>query len=294
MTRKALLFGLLFGFPLWAQSARRGAFAHYGLDAAAMGVGGAVTAWVSGPSAAFWNPAGVAFTRDQAFLASYGKFGALPLHVGFLAYAQPDEGFGAAALSWSYTGLKLYDGQDSWNEHTLGYTLAKSIGSVLGLGFQVKYLVVGSSLEGGNARGWGLDLGVQLHPLPYLALGGVVWDLLSRLTWDTETREALPPIVQVGISGGLPERFRLGLDLTGTPGFFPSDLRAGAEGMFLGQRLILRGGLVRKYADGRFIPTGGFGVRFSSMGVRYTLDYAFFGDPGGPGPVHRFSLTGRW
>ncbi len=286
---------LVAGTGLQAASTR-GAFAVQGFDARAAALGGAFVALADGPQTAYWNPAGLGLFKGRALTGTYGRLGEFPVFYGFVSLIQGNEGLGGGALSWEYVGTKIND-EIPWNEHTLAYAWGYPVTSWLGLGFRFKGLFVHNELDlRSGAKGWGLDASVLLAPLPFLHVGATVWDLTSRLSWDTGNRETLPPTYQGGIALLLFDKaYILVAEVKGERGDPLTDVKVGNE-LWLFHTLALRVGLQSKRGadDARNIFTAGAGFRIQRPGIAYVLDYAYANDRDVFGATHKISLNLEW
>jgi hypothetical protein len=181
-----------------------------------LGMGGAFVAVADDANAAQDNPAGMAFFNDSDRYATFTHsdlFGLDFLERDYGAYAQGDNtGFGAIGVSWNRLSVDLNPG--SWAENAIEYSGAKQVYGFgehawarLSIGWQLKYLdvvsdlsqdVVGDSVGGGNAEGWGTGLGAMLKLGRQLSLGLMAEDLYSTLTWSSGTVENIPMTLKEG------------------------------------------------------------------------------------------------
>ena len=269
-----------------------GAFSPVGLGARALGMGGAFVAVADDATSIYWNPAGLAFMNRRSITAMYAQLYGLPIQNGVVAYAQPDLGFGAAGIGWTnitITGLETEE-QDrlKWSENTITYGYARKVLSCASLGIAVNGLLVRTDIEGGDAKGFGLDVATMIHPLEQIRLGLLVRNLYANVRWDTTTKERLPVLVESGIAFCPNESLIFALELTGGEESLLRRLAVGGELWALKGIFALRGGAIRIFtANERYILSAGIGLRYRNGQV----DYAYLVDDRALGDTHRFSLS---
>jgi len=273
-----------------------GSFPTLPPDARGLSMGEAMVAVADQPTAGFWNPAGLAYQNKSGVLAMYGRLADLPVFSGVISYSQPDEGLGAAALSWYYLGVKMYEGEIRWHESTISYAWAKRVEHSLSVGFRADALLVGSSFETGEAKGGALNLGVIYEPISSLKIGLMAHDVVSILRWQTDRKERLPVSGDLGLSfKTFRDRLLLCGETTAEEGNYPRDLRFGVDFQLFPNILALRGGVQRKMGDeprNIFMTGAGFTVRKYSW--TYVLDYGVLFDSDVLGTLHRVSISIRW
>ncbi len=295
MLRKISLV-LLTSAGLLMGASTRGSFVITGYDARSAALGGAFVSLAQGPQCAYWNPAGLGLFQGRALTGTYGRMGEFPVYYGFLSLIQGNEGLGGGALTWEYLGTKI-NGEIPWNEHTLAYAWGYPVLSWLSVGMRLKGLFVQNELDlHSGAKGWGLDASVLLTPLSFLRLGATVWDVASRVSWDTGEKEHLPFTYQGGASLFLLRgSYVLVAEAKGERDEPLTDLKVGSE-LWLFHTLALRVGLQRKVSteDTRNIFTAGAGFRIERSGIAYVVNYAYANDQEVFGPVHRVTLNLEW
>jgi hypothetical protein len=268
-----------------------------GMNARALGMGGAYVASCHDASASYWNPAGLAGLERMELLATYTVFPetsdfsqfvfALPLNVFRFpvdessASPGPD---GAGTLGISFVRYEAaYDIEarqtDSLNpdylfadtEGCFGLSYGLPLQADLSLGIQIKGLF--NQLDRTTANGFGLDAGLLWQSAAWSA-GLAVRDLWTRLDWGTGTRELFPPTVKAGMAYTyifLPNQtILLAVDLEKNFTQEPLRPHAGLEYNY-NRVLFARGG----YDDGE--PCMGGGVRIPRIGwgqAALELDYA--------------------
>lgn len=269
-----------------------GAFSRIGLGARALGMGGAFVPVADDATSIYWNPAGLAFADRRTVAAMYAQLYELPIETGFVAYTQPDAGFGAAGIGWTnitITGLETeQQNRRRWSENTLTYAYARKVLQCASLGIATKWLLVRTDIEDGDANGFALDAAAMIHPLEGIRLGLLVANLYSNVKWGTTTRDRLPVLAELGIAFCQEKSLILALDLTGGEESLVSRLAVGGEFWVLRDIFALRAGVSRVFAaNERYIFSAGTGLRYRNGQV----DYAYLLDDRALGDTHRFSVS---
>lgn len=229
---KRTLLGLIFLSGVCALSAQAswltdgkyaGEFLSIGVDARALGMGGAYSALATGASAAYWNPAGLAYLASQeATLMHAEQFEGI-VGYDYLGYGHPRRdgtnlGFGIIRLGVDdipVTALpdptkaigepleggrinRVYvDHQTSDNEMAFFAGFGRSQSEILSYGASAK--LIGKWIASNSAFGLGFDLGVRLTPWRNVAFGAMLQDATTTaLIWDTGHKELIAPTFKVG------------------------------------------------------------------------------------------------
>ncbi len=295
--KKTLLVLAILSVSGWSQGASyRSAFPDFPPEPYGAAIGGAAVALVGNTSAAFWNPAGVAFLEGKGIAAGGSKFQNWPIYSANLAYAQGDQGFGAAAFLIEHLGLKAYDSRVKYQENVVSYTWAKNIGGRIGIGVKGKYVMASSDLQNVGATGLSVDLGVLFNLQGFVNIGFVAKDILSTLKWKTGRVDHLPIVFEGGI-GTKPifQRLSMFVSFRGEQGMGISDIGVGAEGWIMPGRLSLRFGINDRLLNNTIAMSGGLGIIipldiFSS----YFINYSFEMGQNIIGVQHRFSIGLNW
>lgn len=279
-----------------------------GFGARPMAMGGAFVGLADDEHAVYWNPAGLADTKN--YITSFSHADQMEfVTYRFMALVAP--------LPWDNLGAGLTiieSGDDMLREFSaqlgVGYQY-----KTLSAGFGFKYrhsgfgkngfndsdyivfdpdeILAGRDLQvSGNGTGFGMDLGLLYRPNDRVGFGLVYRDVVNSLTWDSENASTANP-TRGTYSENLPSELILGTSFkafrstTVVADYKPSlsseidpALRVGMETGFM-DVLYLRGGAeyrVNSFDDERY--TAGVGLKTPSVaGLRLRLDYAYLIDP---------------
>jgi hypothetical protein len=203
-----------------------GDFEVLGTSARAIGMGGAVVAAASDPSAIYYNPSRPSgFARTSVLFLHSEDFSGLVKHnyLG-VSFHSSLQSIGFAVLHNGIPGIKLTALPDSTQPpgpnnrpyvlrevsatQVVGYVnYARTLSPYASLGGNVK--IIYHDIGVGSAFGMGLDLGATLTPMTDLDLGLRVRNAsTSPLFWDTGTRELVMPRAALGLA----KSFRIARD----------------------------------------------------------------------------------
>lgn len=305
-------------------------FLSIGVDARALGMGGAYMALADGASAVYWNPAGLAHqtAHEISWMHAAQQFGGL-VRYDYLGYGGPRSkgglGFGLIWLGVDdipVTALKyptqplgadnrvIIDHMTSDNEIALFAGLGRRYSRVLSYGVAAK--IIGKWVAGYSAYGIGFDLGLRIHPWRNITFGAMLQDATTTaLIWDTGHKEAVAPTLKLGGAyvlhlPTLLARLTLAadVDLRFTDrgeadqfqfGAVTADAHVGLEYLLeiAGTNLALRGGAEPSREQDE---EGFFGNYTYGAGILFRyfhIDYAFLAHPE-LGDTHRISLSVLW
>jgi hypothetical protein len=207
-----------------AQSTASAQSLLYPPGARAGGMGRAFTAVASDPTAAWWNPGGVAFTQERGATLMHTKLVpdlADDVYYEHLAYGQPLEGVGGIGANIIYLsyGKSVAVGEDEVvkgefssyeiaGTGAIGFKVNPNLGLGAALKFVYVYLAPAWATEDnrqGSGSSFAVDLGVLYRiPSPFLAtdevhLAGVITNIGPDITFiDAGQSSPLGHIVKLG------------------------------------------------------------------------------------------------
>lgn len=260
-----------------------GDFEQLGTSARAIGMGGAVVAAASDPSAIYYNPALCArFERTSALFLHSEDFSGLVKHnyLG-ISFHAPLQSVGVAVLHNGVPGIKLTTlpdttlppGENNRPEilktvsanQLVGYvSYARALNPYVSLGGNAKLIY--QDLSVGSCFGMGLDLGATVTPVSDLDVGIRCRNIsTSPLFWDTGTREYIEPSACLGLAKSFPlsrDRLTLAMEseaaLDGTT-FSPNfGVEYGFRNVLFGRLGVYRGNF-----------SFGLGLKFRRIHVDY-------------------------
>jgi len=275
----------------------RSVFAR-GAGERALALGGAYGAVADGPSALFWNPAGLGRLERTGLQAAHTDLIGLGFYEQFGALAVPNWRLGTFALTYRRFGVDGIEGRDdrgslldenlenAETEMMLGY--GRALGTAWSFGLALK--VQNQKLAGHSGSGTGLDLGLLVKPLE---AAGHHSPLAQALSLGVTFRNVIEPtIVLIDDEVRDPGALRLGAALDLSLGrhldamltadvdktkSMDTRLHAGCE-LRIMELLALRGG------TNAGTLSAGAGVRWKSVAVDYALEDNTLET------VHRFGL----
>lgn len=175
----------------------RSVFAR-GAGGRALSLGGAYVAVDGDPSAAIWNPAGLAGVERKGVYLTHTDLIGFGFSEQFAAFAMPSWRLGTFSLALRRFAVDGIEGRDSGGavtdsdlsdaetELALGYGRELASGWRLGAAFKLQQ----QELAGYSAAGLGLDLGVQVNPLRVL---GIESDLSRGWSLGLQLRNVIEP-----------------------------------------------------------------------------------------------------
>jgi hypothetical protein len=271
-----------------------GAFLRIGLTPRAKGMGDTYVAIADNASAAYYNPAGLAFVKQQEIVLSYSQmsFDRTFNHIGYSRTLPPMAGFAAGIIQ---SGFKDYEA-GARNGELAGETIVDNHYAFF-IGFAVRFSdkfsagispkVVYSKVYDVSAKSFGADFGIMFKPVKNLSLGAVIKDIGIKMKYSREvpggigdqtTTDKYPRLIKGGAAYQLPlyGSFKYVL--------FAADLeRNSLQGMKshvgvetnISDKIHVRAGL-----DGMDF-TAGFSVPFRVKQRAFQFDYAYIHDTRG-------------
>lgn len=298
------------------RAGQAGSFTRIGAGAKAMAMGGGSSALADDATAAYYNPAGLAFLDKRQFGLALNSM-ALDRKLMWVGYVQPFEGkIGSSgngrpmqagfSLAWLGAGVDDIDGRDYDGNHTKTYSNWESAfyfsfavrpDPRFALGFSAKILwnTFPHATDNGksmSATGVGFDFGLTAKPMRSVTLGIMLRDLRSRYTWNsqklyergTQTVDAFPRTLSAGASWlGFSDRL-LATGSVEKIEFQPALYSSGVQYSFF-RKVFVRAGI----RNGGL--TYGAGFCQDVFSKRTVVDYAFVPDPVAPRGNHVFGFS---
>jgi len=260
-----------------------GAFAGFrdGVDARALGMGGAFVAIADSYSASYWNPAGIALAGGPRIGGMYTNKFMAEINFNFVSGITTIAGF---AISGTYMGITIADipqydeagnliGTVNDNEMVIAGSFAMSIAGIGFAGGTVKSY--SQTLAGESGSGFGFDAGLLIVGMvPGFSLGAAAFDIGdTRITWTTGAVDKVGAMFRLGgayyMNGLLfAAEYDFGADIAPT-------IRFGAE---LDLDIVrIRGGLVYpQVEEAEMSFTAGAGLNLAPL----YIDFAWIQLPG--------------
>lgn len=209
MNRNAcFILVLLCTFTLSAQISRKysNEFLNIGVDAASLGMAGAVTATTNTVNAAYWNPAGLVNLEDNELGLMHASYFANIAQYDYAAFAKPLDEYSTFAIAAIRFGVddilnttQLIDSQGqidysriskfSTADYAVMFSYARRLpidGLDLGANAKIIRRVIG---DFANAWGFGLDFGLQFKTGDW-NLGFMARDLTTTVnTWSIDEEQ---------------------------------------------------------------------------------------------------------
>lgn len=173
---------MVFGISVHSQTARKysNEFMNIGVDAAALGMSGAVTALSRDVNSGYWNPAGLVHLEDNALALMHSSYFANIANYNYVAFAMPLDDRSAVGLSVIRFGVddildttKLIDEQGNINydrinlfsavDYGITFSYARKL-PIPGLNYGVNAKIIRRIIgDFASSWGFGLDAGVQFE-----------------------------------------------------------------------------------------------------------------------------------
>lgn len=173
---------LSFSSVTQAQTARKysNEFMNIGVDAAALGMSGAVTATSRDVNSGYWNPAGLVHLEDNALALMHSSYFANIANYNYAAFAMPLDDRSAVGVSMIRFGVddildttKLIDEQGNINydrinlfsavDYGITFSYARKL-PIPGLNYGVNAKVIRRIIgDFASSWGFGLDVGIQFE-----------------------------------------------------------------------------------------------------------------------------------
>lgn len=169
-------------FAFHGQTARKysNEFMNIGVDAAALGMSGAVTALSKDVNSVYWNPAGLVHLEDNALALMHSSYFANIANYNYAAFAMPLDDRSAVGLSLIRFGVddildttKLIDQQGNINydrinlfsavDYGITFSYARKL-PISGLNYGINAKIIRRIIgDFASSWGFGLDVGIQFE-----------------------------------------------------------------------------------------------------------------------------------
>jgi hypothetical protein len=279
--------------PAFANFFRGG---NLGVGARAMGMSGAFSALADDPSAAYWNPAGLALLDRPEILGMLGSyFNDKNRNVYFsFQYPLPND----IHLAISTNNLFYSDvagAREDQYTGSIAIPLNVLTDKRLLVGANFRYLLAELGPGNGTAQGAGVDLGI-LFRQPFkdsteFRAALVLTDISTALRYDsTGVEQSVPPVLTSGLAYKFDPFTSISADLPWTISDDPLlngqnlRVRVGAEHWFFDGKLGVRAG----FTSFLTLP-GDFSAGASYRASTWSLDYAYMNHSENLGNSHRLS-----
>lgn len=185
-----------------------GAFAGFrdGVDARALGMGGAFVAIADSYSATYWNPAGIALAGGPRIGGMYTNKFMADINFNFISGITNIAGFSIAAtyMGINIAGIPQYDengnqiGTINDNEMVLGGSFALTIAGIGFAGGTIK--TYSQTLAGESGNGFGFDAGLLISGVVEgLSLGVAAFDIGdTKINWTTGAVDKVGSMFRLG------------------------------------------------------------------------------------------------
>jgi len=271
-------------------SGQAGAFLRLGVGARAGSLGDAYVAIAGGPSAIYWNPAGIGRQQFWQFEASQRRF-AMDRVFSFAGVTFPISSRAALGLGWlgfNSDGIEARRGNTSepdgyFSDSENAFLLSASYRLLDWLAIGATTKAVKHNLFNESATGYSAGAGANLYLHERLTLAASFQDFYSTFKWKDGRWEPFPPTKMFGVSWLLGAHSLLTLDYHETENE-PKRVRAGLELTNIAS-MPLRVG----YGRNSFAAGAGLETSLGSHLLRF--DYNFSSNDGINGHAHAFSIA---
>ncbi len=275
-----------------------------GVGARPLGMGGAFTAIADNADAPYYNPAGLAYIRDQEINTMQTRLSTDADHY-YISYVRP-LGKGGIGFSWMQVGIGNIvqtTTTDAFNEvittNVFSYfsnafllSYGYPVNPNLSFGLTAKYLTSDmDQITGGQAYGYSITPGILIHftrQIMPITVGLKIDELINEQKWGTGTVEKAIPKARMGIAAAIPEGLikdsTIAIDLSQYLSLgYQMEIALGYE--WTKENLSLRAG----YTDSSISAGAGFRSGAVELDYAYDQETSFVRSN-----VHRVSLSGKW
>jgi hypothetical protein len=246
-------------------------FLKTGVGPRALAMGNAFISIADDSSAAYWNPAGIAYMKENQAGFIYSKM-SLDRDYNFASVSLPGWRVAASAIMSGVRDIPGYDALDnptgSFDEKNIAmlFSYAYKLSDDLSAGANLK--VISAKIQDASGFGYGADLGLMAKVTGQLSAAIVLQDLYTKLNWTAGHTERVPLVGKIGASYDLfaPGAKSYNLKLSADAEKYSTRKRTifnfGSE-FSLPYNLALRAGIADNFL------TAGFGLRFKFAGLDY-------------------------
>ena len=294
----------LYLFPILFACLTSPAFALFfrggdlGVGTRAMGLSGAFVAVADDPSAAYWNPAGLAQLSNPQILGMYGSYfndKDRNLYFSFHYPLDKDIHIGISTNNLFYTDIPGAHEDQYAGSAAIPLEFVPDKRLLFGVNFRFLLADLGSG--NGTVEGAGADVGF-LFRQPFkdntqVRLGLVLTDITTTIHFDdTGVEQSVPAILTLGAAYNFDPYTLISADVPWTLSDDP---------LLSDSNIRVRSGVERWFFDGRFgvrvgfisfltLP-GVFSVGASYRSTEWSIDYAFMNHSDNLGNAHRLSAS---
>lgn len=273
-----------------ASDGAAGAFLRMGVGARPLAMGGAFVGMADGPSATYWNPAGLSQIRNLQleFMSVNLPFDRTS---NFFSGVLPIKGVMTLGIGWIGLRVSEIEGRSAntaepdylfgSNENAFFISGGKSISSFLAIGGNVK--IIRNQIEEQTASGLGFDVAMLIHASERLKLGIMVQDIGTDYRWNNQVTEGVPINLRIGATYEVYDGVALAADVSRSANAEPR-FHFGGE-IRVVDTLPIRIGFDNKQISGG----AGFMLPFAHHSLE--LSYAYSNDRVFNDAIHRVSLV---
>ncbi|RKY89352.1 hypothetical protein DRQ09_01480 [candidate division KSB1 bacterium] len=269
-------------------------FLRIGVGSRESSLGGAVTSLTRGPSAIYWNPAGLYFSRKREFTFSYTSW-LIDIKTHSIGYSFKNK-IGVFGLSFYSSGIKGIqirtipgiepEGETSSHNIMAGCSYARVLKNHLIFGATLKLLYEKIYID--SASGFGADFGIQYVPSKEGILIGATIQNIGRMGKFRSEKSKMPAKIKLGIgykktflnkklSVLIDQDYEFNFDYKD---YFLSGIETGFKDI-----IVLRVGYIFKHSTRNFSVGTGFKWK------NYIFDYAMIPFSNGLGDTHQFTFN---
>lgn len=263
-----------------------------GVGPRALAMGSAFISIADDNSGAYWNPAGIPFTKQNEVGLVYSKM-SLDRNYNFASVTLPSWRLGLSAIMSGVDDIPGYDIRDystgnfKESNTVIFLSYAPKIAEDISVGLNLKLLQ--SKIDDASGTGYGFDLGTMFVITERLKAALVLQDIYTSVGWDGDYSEKVPMVAKIGTSYDIfaPGTRSFNVKLSVDAEKYTTRKRArfnfGTE-LTLPYNLAVRAGMADNFL------TAGFGIKMGFLG----LDYCYKVDKLKEEGTNQLSLNLYW